>query len=203
VILPAHYLETHSVWLRLVVSEALRANMTTGGRRILLMLDEFAALGYLPFIERLFGVLRDYRVQLWPVFQDLPQLKGLYKDRWETLLGMAGVVQSFRAGDMTTAKWISERSGTTTRLFANVGQNTGSGRGGASSGSSMGMSEKEGPVIKPEEMFGYSPLESVAYISGQIEPEKLYMPHFTKMKSIRNLALPNPYYVAPNDPGAL
>ena len=74
VVLPSKYLDTHSVWLRLVVSEALRASLTAGGRRVLLMLDEFAALGHLKICEQLFGVTRDYRVQMWPVFQNIPQL---------------------------------------------------------------------------------------------------------------------------------
>ena len=68
VILPSKYLESHSIWLRLVVSEALRASRRRAGgassdaRRV-------GALGHLPMIQRLWAVTRDYRVQMWPVFQ--------------------------------------------------------------------------------------------------------------------------------------
>ena len=93
-----------------MVSEALRASLTAGGRRTLLMLDEFAALGHLPMIERNFAVTRDYRVQLWPVLQDLPQIKRLYPESWETMLGMAGAVHTFRAANRTTAEHFSQQS---------------------------------------------------------------------------------------------
>ena len=88
-------MRTHSVWLRLVIVSALRALYTPGGLRTLFMLDEFAQLGHLAPIEDAFGLVRGYGVQLWPVLQDLNQLKALYKDRWETFVGNAGVVQGF------------------------------------------------------------------------------------------------------------
>ena len=49
-----------------------------------------------------------------PVLQDLNQLKALYKERWETFLANAGVVMGFAPSDLTTAEWMSRRSGDTT-----------------------------------------------------------------------------------------
>jgi type IV secretion system protein VirD4 len=194
VILPANFLETHSVWLRLVVSEALRANMTAGGRRVLLMLDEFAALGHLSIIQKLFGVTRDYGVQIWPVFQDLPQLKGLYPERWETLLGMAGVVQSFRTGDLTTAEWLSKRSGTMTAMAA--GSSTGQGQSEA--GRSTNSGDSRNPVPRPtvfaQDIFGWPDGYTLAWFAGERKPLRVFAPHYRQVRSFRDRALPNPYY---------
>ena len=194
VILPAKYLETHSVWLRLVVSEALRASLTAGGRRVLLMLDEFAALGHLSIIQKMFGVTRDYRVQIWPVFQDLPQLKGLYPERWETLLGMAGVVQSFRTGDLTTADWLSKRAGNTTAHA--TGYNSGRGRSDGRSSTNSGTSRQPTarPTIFAQDLSGLPDGHTLAWFAGERKPARVFTPHYKQVKAFVARALPNPYY---------
>jgi len=52
-------------------------------------------------------------VKLWPIIQDLSQLKALYKDRWETFMGNSGVIQCFGNNEQTTTEWISKRLGKT------------------------------------------------------------------------------------------
>src|ERR1019366_1402506 len=47
---------------------------------------------------------------LWPILQDLNQLKRDYKDGWETMLANAGMVQFFRPQDNTTAEYVSKRT---------------------------------------------------------------------------------------------
>ena len=44
------------------------------------------------------------------------QLKALYKERWESFLANAGVVQGFTPNDLTTADWMSRRAGQATML---------------------------------------------------------------------------------------
>lgn len=194
VVVPAGYLETHSVWLRLVVSEALRANLTAGGRGVLLMLDEFAALGHLSIIQKLFGVTRDYRIQMWPVFQDLPQLKGLYPDRWETLLGMAGVVQSFRAGDLTTADWLSKRAGMMTAYAAGTSSGSGQSDGRGSTNLGTNRTPVSRPTLFPQDFFGLPEGNTLAWFAGESKPFRIYTPHFTQVRAFRERALPNPYF---------
>lgn len=64
-------------------------------------------------IEDAAGQIAGYGVKLWPIIQDLSQLKELYKDRWETFLGNAGVIQCFGNNEQTTTDWISKRLGKT------------------------------------------------------------------------------------------
>ena len=194
VILPSKYLETHSVWLRLVVSEALRASLTAGGRRVLLMLDEFAALGHMGIVERLFGVTRDYGVQMWPVFQDLPQLKSLYKERWETILGMAGVVQSFRAGDLTTAEWLSKRCGGDTAIAQSFSQGQAYSSSGVNASSGLSAQEISVPFMRPETFFGLEDDYALAWFAGQQHALSVVVPKFRQSVALRERALPNPYY---------
>ena len=195
VILPSKYLETHSIWLRLVVSEALRASLTSGGRRTLLMLDEFAALGHLPMIERNFAVTRDYRVQLWPVLQDLPQIKRLYPESWETMLGMAGAVHTFRAANRTTAEYFSQQSCSTTVVAVGYNQSSGTSSGGGwNSQGGLGHQQIERPTVTPQQMIGMKEGYMLGWLAGQEKPFPMFAPKFNRVGTLDARALPNPYH---------
>jgi type IV secretion system protein VirD4 len=110
IILPADYLSSHSKWLRVLVMSALSAMYRRhDGERVLFMLDEFAQLGYLRDLEKAACLATGYGVQLWPFFQDLPQLKALYDDCMESFISNAGIIQVFTPNDMTTAQYFGER----------------------------------------------------------------------------------------------
>jgi len=112
-ILPGKYLKTCARWFRLVVAAALNELMDERkdkGLPVLLLLDEFAQLGPLKAIEDAFGIARDYGLMMWPVLQDLNQLKRDYPQSWETMLANAGMLQFFRPQDNTTAEYISKRT---------------------------------------------------------------------------------------------
>lgn len=124
--LPGRHMGTCGRWLRLFVNLALQAMERTtvfiGGRPgetatgspVLFVLDEFATLGHMRQIEDAAGQIAGYGVKLWPILQDLGQLKALYKERWETFMGNAGILQFFGNNDLTTLEWVSKRLGSTT-----------------------------------------------------------------------------------------
>ena len=111
--LPARHIGTCNRWLRLFVNLTLQNMETMGGALpgnapVLCVLDEFAALGHLRQVEDAAGQIAGFGVKLWPILQDLSQLKALYETRWETFLGNAGVLQFFGNNDLSTLEWISE-----------------------------------------------------------------------------------------------
>ena len=77
----------HGVWLRLVITAALRSLYPPGGVPVLFMLDEVAQLGHLGPIEDALGQARGYGMALWPVLQDFNQFRDLYGARAETFAG--------------------------------------------------------------------------------------------------------------------
>jgi type IV secretion system protein VirD4 len=92
-VLPPDRLNTHSRWLRLLVAQAIGALARSTARPaapVLLLLDEFAALGRLEPLEQAFGLMAGYGLQLWPILQDLHQLSGVYGERAGTFLSNAG-----------------------------------------------------------------------------------------------------------------
>ena len=99
-VLPPNRLDAYSRWLRLLVSQALQdiardaeVSATPAGplmpqiaaqrpverlkRPALFLLDEFAALGRLEAVERAMGLMAGYGLQLWPILQDMSQLRDL------------------------------------------------------------------------------------------------------------------------------
>jgi type IV secretion system protein VirD4 len=87
----------------------------TGAQRLkqpaLFLLDEFAALGRLEAVERAMGLMAGYGLQLWPILQDMSQLKDLYGARANTFVANAGVLQTFGVNDFETARWLSQMIG--------------------------------------------------------------------------------------------
>ena len=89
------------------------------------MLDEFASLGHMQQIENAAGQIAGFGVKLWPVLQDIGQLQALYRNRWETFLGNAGLLQFFGNTDLGTLEWLSKRLGSTTIRVATDRPKTG------------------------------------------------------------------------------
>ena len=116
-VLPADRLNTHGRWLRLLVSMAITAMVRTDGKPktpALFILDEFAALGRLSVVEQAYGLMAGFGMTIWAILQDLSQLQDLYRNRWQTFIANAGVLQAFGTRDTFTAEYLSKLCGKTT-----------------------------------------------------------------------------------------
>ena len=85
--LPAGRMGTHARWLRLMIAltiEAMERHRAIPPHPVLIIMDEFHALGPMQTIERAAGLIAGFGVRLWPILQDLTQLKRDYKESWET-----------------------------------------------------------------------------------------------------------------------
>lgn len=81
-------------------------------RSVLVVLDEQTQLKGMEILESSPSLLAGYKVRLWSIFQNIPEMKQIYGDRWETFVGNAGFIQLIGAQkDTTTAKYISEKIG--------------------------------------------------------------------------------------------
>jgi len=123
--LPAGRMATHNRWLRIVINQALEAMEREPARPtnpVLFIMDEFAVLDYLASIEKAAGQIAGFGVRLWPILQDLSQLKAIYKDRWETFLGNAGLLQFFGNNDLFTLDHLSHRLGKSSIVHVSRGE---------------------------------------------------------------------------------
>jgi type IV secretion system protein VirD4 len=126
-VLPPERLDTYSRWLRLMVAQAIHDLARSPARPtapVLFLLDEFAALGRLEPVERAFGLMAGYGLQLWPILQDMHQLWSTYGKSAGTFVSNAGIVQIFNVADVETASWVSKSIGATTMTYQTSGTST-------------------------------------------------------------------------------
>jgi type IV secretion system protein VirD4 len=127
-VLPATRIATHNRWLRIVVNLVIAAiernpirveDLRAGKLPVWLVLEEFAALGYMQSVETAAGFMAGMGCKLWVVLQDLTQIKTHYKNSWETFLGNAGIIQAWSNVDVTTTEYLSKLLGNTTIVEVN------------------------------------------------------------------------------------
>ena len=131
-VLPPERLGTHSRWLRMLVARAISdaaRSKALPANSVLFLLDEFAALGRLEALEQAFGLMAGYGLQLWPILQDLHQLRSVYGARAGTFLSNAGLIQVFNVGDVETATWVSRSIGSATIAYQTAGTSKSRGLG--------------------------------------------------------------------------
>ena len=173
-VLPPNRMDAYSRWLRLLVSQALqdiardaeRPQSAAEGRSArlkapaLFLLDEFAALGRLEAVERAMGLMAGYGLQLWPILQDMSQLKDLYGERAGTFIANAGVQQVFGVNDFETAKWLSQMIGQETAGFQ-----TDSFKPGDGPSFSNNLTGRD--LLTPDEIMQLPPDRQLLRVQGQ------------------------------------
>lgn len=179
-VLPPNRMDAYSRWLRLLVSQALQdiardaeasvrpqsgpAGAQGSTQRLktptLFLLDEFAALGRLEAVERAMGLMAGYGLQLWPILQDMSQLKDLYGERAGTFIANAGVQQVFGVNDFETAKWLSQMIGQETAGFQ-----TDSFKPGDGPSFSNNLTGRD--LLTPDEIMQLRPENQLLRVQGQ------------------------------------
>lgn len=134
-----------------VINTLTRAkNLPRPKQKILLLLDEAAALGSLEPLERGVGYLRAYCTPLL-VFQDMSQLRELYR-RWGSFLANATCKVFFNVADLDAARFVSEIIGQATLYARNQGRSRSS-MDMIEERYSMGMSETSRWLLDPSEVL--------------------------------------------------
>ena len=190
-ILPPRYLASHATWLRLMVTAVLQPLMRSvrpAKVPVLFMLDEFAQLGHLPIIENNLGLMREYGVKLWPVFQDLAQAKDIYETRWESFVGNAGVLHTFAPQDVTTRDYLSKLSGLRLYWLKTASQSGGRSIGpqaSISSGWQEGLAHMQGPVYWPQNLAAMGDGQAVLFSRGRAP--RAFLPDPSEIPGVRDI----------------
>ncbi len=165
-VLPPDRLATYARWLRLMLAQGLtdlaRAPASPT-RSVLFLLDEFAALGRLEPVERAMGLMAGYGIQLWPILQDVHQLRALYERRAGTFLSNAGVLQVFGVNDHDSAKLVSDLLGQETVVFETMSRAIDA----EETGISFGAQHVGRPLLTPDEVRTLREDLQLVFLAGQ------------------------------------
>ncbi len=168
-VLPPDRLSTYSRWLRLLITQGLiemartSAVSVTEAKPVLYLLDEFASLGYLAPVERAMGLMAGYGVQLWPILQDIHQLRATYGRRAGTFLSNAGVLQVFGVNDHDTARLVSDLLGQETVVFQTVARTLDS----EQSGLSFSQHHTGRPLLTPDEVRNMAEQKQLLFLAAR------------------------------------
>ena len=207
-ILPGPLIDAYAKWLRLFIVVALNQLMAktltveeAKAKRppVLLIIDEFASLGHLKSVETAMGIAAGYGIQLWPILQDLSQVKNLYKDRWETFFANAGIIQLFAPNDMTTAKWIEERCGMATvkikTLSTQTSERSFSGTEGDTRTSGQSVAETGRPLMTAYDLVGLEKDKQTLLLSNLSDPIMAYRKFYKDVPELKGRYDSDPYHV--------
>ncbi len=114
-------------------------------------------------IERAMGLMAGYGVQLWPILQDVHQLRATYGQRAGTFLSNAGVLQVFGVNDHDSARLVSDLLGQETVVFQTMSRALDSDK----SGISYGEQHTARPLLTPDEVRNLPQNLELLFLAGQ------------------------------------
>ncbi|MCQ8280120.1 conjugal transfer protein TraG [Acetobacteraceae bacterium KSS8] len=133
-------------------------------RRLLLMLDEFPALGRLDFFESALAFMAGYGIKSFLIAQSLNQIEKAYGPN-NSILDNCHVRVSFATNDERTAKRVSDALGTATEMKAM--KNYAGSRLSPWLGHLMvSRSETARPLLTPGEVMQLPPTDEIVMVSG-------------------------------------
>lgn len=172
IVIPPEALKTNAPWIRMMIAcinNMLTRIPTRPTHRVLMLLDEFAQLGAMrPVVEGI-SLVGGYGVLFWLIIQDLAQLKGLYRDNWETIFANCDVKQCFGTNDWTTADLLSKMTGETTVFTEGGSSGTGRSYGksrGHSTNYGESVSEKGRRLVMPDEVMRLPLPKQLLFVKG-------------------------------------
>ena len=155
--------------IRLILNQIgrrLTENLNAKGRRhrLLLMLDEFPALGRLDFFESALAFMAGYGLKSFLIAQSLNQIEKAYGPN-NSILDNCHVRVSFATNDERTAKRVSDALGTATEMRAM--RNYAGHRLSPWLGHLMvSRSETARPLLTPGEVMQLPPVDEIIMVAG-------------------------------------
>ncbi|WP_425409305.1 IncP-type conjugal transfer protein TraG [Hyphococcus sp.] len=134
------------------------------GQRVLLMLDEFPALGKLDFFESALAFMAGYGVRAFLIAQSLNQIENAYGPN-HSILDNAHVRVSFATNDERTAKRVSDMLGSATEMRA-MRNYAGHRLAPWLAHVMVSRQETQRPLLTPGEIMQLPPDDELVMISG-------------------------------------
>ncbi len=165
--------------------------------RLLLMLDEFPALGRLDFFESALAFMAGYGIKSFLIAQSLNQIEKAYGPN-NSILDNCHVRVSFATNDERTAKRVSDALGTATEMRAM--KNYAGHRLSPWLGHLMiSRTETSRPLLTAGEIMQLPPADEIVMVSG-LSPIRAQKARYYEDRRFRERILAPPALTRPNQP---
>ena len=159
-VVPWDKIEAQRVWLRLMITAGMavfKRRPPGANRRCLFLIDEFPSLGRIPGIEKEAAAMSGPGVDFAFIVQSLAQLRDVYGQAAEGIIGNCAYKWFCNVNDLQTAEYLSKTLGKTTIKIENKGESSGTSTGGQhatrSEGESKSFSETGRDLLTPDEVL--------------------------------------------------
>lgn len=190
-VLPESKLQVYKRYLSLIVSQFTRyltQRPEKAQPNILMALDEFPRLGFMPAFTDAISTLRSRNVSVMILLQSLAQLDTIYQENGrKVIMDNMHYVVVHNALDNTSQQYFSDRAGAKTAVIKGKSVGTGGSAGtiDALFGShSTNYNQQSVPLIRPEEFSNLEKPILYAYKLGVARVDKAYWFKDNRMKSL-------------------
>lgn len=123
--IPEKHLKTYQSLIRMLFGSILSEIKSNyyPERRIILLMDEFAQLGYFKEAADFMSYGAHYAT-LWPIIHDLTQLRGIYPNEWESIVNNSHIIHWMKINDNFTRDYVSKRMPIETRIIGSEADGT-------------------------------------------------------------------------------
>lgn len=126
------------------------------------LLDEFANIGQIPDFTKKLATMRQYEISCTIILQNLAQIKTMYKDDWESIVGNCDSFLFLGGQEYSTLEYISKLLGKQTVVKRGRGRSR-SGKGGSSS---VNDSRTGTDLMSPSEISTMPKSDCILIING-------------------------------------
>jgi type IV secretion system protein VirD4 len=150
--------------LRILLAQLTRQltrRIRPAGRQVLLMLDEFTALGRLDFMHRGIGFFRGYGIRVLISIQSLEQLFQIYGQH-QSIAANCSVQVAYGANDLATARLLSDLTGRRTIEYRRENRP----RGLFGGRRTESETETGRPLLSPDEVRRLPDGEALIFVAG-------------------------------------
>ncbi len=176
-------------WLTETLDDPARRAADRGSSRLLMMLDEFPALGRLDFFESALAFMAGYGIRAFLIAQSLNQIQKAYGEH-DAILDNCHVRVCFATNDERTAKRISDALGTATELRA-MKNYAGHRLAPWLSHLMVSRQETARPLLTPGEVMQLPPTDEIVMVAG-LPPIRAKKLRYYEEPAFRDRVLPAP-----------
>ncbi|WP_152378624.1 VirD4-like conjugal transfer protein, CD1115 family [Paenibacillus brasilensis] len=118
-----------------------QADFVSGGSlkyHVKFWLDEFANIGQIPEFDKLIPTMRSRNMSVAPIIQNMTQLKALYKETYETIIGNCDTILFLGGQERSTLEWVNKGLDKQTIDTKNISQSRGRNSSSSTSYGSQG-----------------------------------------------------------------
>lgn len=130
-------------------------------RPVRFLLDEFANIGQIPEFTKKLATMRKYDISCTVVLQNLAQIKTMYKDDWESIVGNCDSFLFLGGQEYSTLEYVSKELGKTTVTVRNRSMSNGKNKN-----SSLSFNQTARDLMTPNEIMTMPKDECICIING-------------------------------------